>query len=146
MLEQQLQEIIHQDIPLTRAMGLKVKEITADSVSLMAPIEQNVNHQHTAFGGSLFSLAVLSGWCLLLTQLESKGLDGNIVIQDSEIKYLLPVSGDIVAHCQITNSNQLNRFFKMYQRKGMARIRLEVKIMMDEAVAVQFSGNYVVNS
>jgi len=145
MLEQQLQDMIARDIPLTRAMGLRVREINPDGIILSAPIENNVNHQNTAFGGSLFSLAVLSGWCLLLNLLDENDLSGNIVIQDSEIKYLQPVDSEIIAQCNIALPEQISRFLKIYRRKGLARINLQAKILSAENIAVEFSGNYVVN-
>lgn len=141
----QLEQLIHKDIPLTREMQLKVIDCGEDSVSLSAPLECNRNHQNTAFGGSLFSLAVLSGWCLLLDRLDNYQLQGNIVIQDSEIKYLLPVEGEIIATCRLDKSDTLKRFIKMYQRKGMARIQLKSEIQIANQTAVEFSGHYVVH-
>jgi len=142
----ELQEVIHHDIPLTQAMGLQVKTVTSESITLIAPLENNVNHKSTAFGGSLFSMAVLSGWCLLYFRLKELDVAGNIVIQESDIKYLQPVTGEIEASCQIDSEQQFNRFIKIFKRKGLARIKLKAEIKTEDGIAVEFNGSYVVHS
>jgi len=59
--EQLLQQTLKHEIPLTQATGIKVFEVTEDSITLRAALENNVNHKSTAFGGSLYSLSLLTG-------------------------------------------------------------------------------------
>jgi thioesterase domain-containing protein len=61
----ELQKILYSEIPLTKAIGIEVCEFTGLSLTLKAPLEKNINHKCTAFGGSLYSVAVLSGWGLI---------------------------------------------------------------------------------
>jgi putative thioesterase YiiD len=61
----QIQELLHSKIPITRAMGVKVEDYDGRRLILSAPLDANVNHLGTAFGGSLNALAVLSGYGLL---------------------------------------------------------------------------------
>ena len=56
---------LHDHIPITRSLGARVEHADGQSVRLWAPLAQNLNHRDTAFGGSLSSLAILSGWVLL---------------------------------------------------------------------------------
>ena len=60
-----IQEVLHSKIPITRAMGVRVAEYDGRRLVLSAPLDANVNHLGTAFGGSLNALAVLSGYGLL---------------------------------------------------------------------------------
>ena len=57
-----LEKRILTDIPLARHIGVRVVEFDGSSLALGAPLAANSNHKGTAFGGSLFSLAVLAGW------------------------------------------------------------------------------------
>ncbi|HKE43757.1 MAG TPA: YiiD C-terminal domain-containing protein, partial [Steroidobacteraceae bacterium] len=53
------------EIPLTRHIDVRIAGYDQDTLTLLAPLAANSNHKGTAFGGSLFSLAVLAGWGLL---------------------------------------------------------------------------------
>ena len=55
-----LEAFLHEKIPLTRAMGLRVAESSAARLVLEAPLAANVNHLGTAFGGSLHALPTLA--------------------------------------------------------------------------------------
>lgn len=126
-------------------MGIQVVECNSKQVVLTAPLEPNINHKCTAFGGSLYSVAVLCGWSFIYHHMQLNQLHGHIVIQHSEVDYKIPVDGEIKAICNLDDSAVLQRFLKTYQRKGRARIKLMVKILFDDKDAVVFSGHYVVH-
>lgn len=140
-----LQSKLNEEIPLTRAMGLVVKDLTANSVCLTAPLKNNINHKSTAFGGSLYSIAVLAGWSLIYSQLQDRKLQGHIVIQESDIKYVKPVTKDIEAVCNIESPKLLERFIQTYLKKDMARIMLNTTIRQNGVECVRFQGKYVVH-
>lgn len=88
-----LESVLHHDIPLTRDMGLKVLDWHEQQLSLHLPLDPNVNHKSTMFGGSLYCGAVLAGWGWLHLRLKEEGItDGHIVIQEGQISYPLPVT------------------------------------------------------
>ncbi|MGD2118449.1 MAG: thioesterase domain-containing protein [Chromatiales bacterium] len=142
----QLEQRLHRQIPLTQAIGLRVSRLDAQEIRLSAPLENNFNHKLTAFAGSLYSAAVLAGWGLLASRLEALELHGHIVVQDANIRYLQPVNGDIDARCRISDAAAFDRFINLFRHKSRARILLETEIFNADAVAVQFSGNYVVHA
>lgn len=144
-INQLLQKTLHHEIPLTQTMGIEVQGVTHNSVTLTAPLENNINHKATAFGGSLYSVAVLAGWSMIFTRLESAGLEAHIVIQDSSIEYLRPVPSDIRAICRIESEELIQRFIKVFKRRGAARIILPVTVVADEGVAVSFEGRYAIH-
>ncbi|MFH0934504.1 MAG: thioesterase domain-containing protein [Pseudomonadota bacterium] len=139
-----LQQTLHDDIPLTREMGITVAAYDGRQLRLAAPLAPNLNHKCTAFGGSLYSLAVLCGWGLLHLKLEEAGLHRHIVIQEADIEYLLPVAQDMEAECEVDDA-ALQRFMAMLQKHGRSRLSLEVAIKRDGHAAVKFSGRYVVH-
>ncbi len=141
-----LETLLHRDIPLTQSMGLQVMEATADSLRLRAPLQNNINHKSTAFGGSLYASAVLTGWGLIHLALTEHDLHGHIVIQESHTRFLKPVKTDIETHCRFESEPQLANFLKMYRRKGRARIQLTTKIYNEaQELATVFEGQYVVH-
>jgi thioesterase domain-containing protein len=143
-----LEAVLHHDIPLTRDMRLKVLDWREQQLSLHLPLEPNVNHKSTMFGGSLYCGAVLAGWGWLHLRLKEEGIeDGHIVIQEGQISYPLPVTCDAIAICPAPSAAVWQKFLTMYQRYGRARLTLHTRIVnagSDEA-AVTFTGQYVLH-
>ncbi|WPO99723.1 thioesterase domain-containing protein [Pseudomonas sp. HR96] len=145
---QHLQEVLHHDIPLTREMGLSVASWQHQALRLNLPLAPNVNHKHTLFGGSLYCGAVLAGWGWLYLSLREAGVeDGHIVIQEGQISYPLPVSGDALVLCQAPEPALWERFLKLYLRRGRARLALQTTVVNQgsDEPAVVFAGQYVVH-
>jgi thioesterase domain-containing protein len=93
------------------------------------PLDANVNHKSTMFGGSLYCGAVLAGWGWLHLRLREEGIeDGHIVIQEGQISYPLPVTGMRTRFARRRRSGG-KRFLTMYQRYGRARLTLETRIV-----------------
>ena len=143
--ETELESVLHEEIPLTRAMGVAVLEWSGSALRIGAPLTNNVNHKCTAFGGSLYVMAVLSGWGLLYVLLKQAGLSAHIVIQESHIEYTAPVTNDIVAECRLPADAALARLIKTFERKGRARIELNAVVMQAGEPAVTFKGRYVIH-
>ena len=143
-----LETVLHHDIPLTRDMGLKVLDWHDQQLRLYLPLDANVNHKSTMFGGSLYCGAVLVGWGWLHLRLRELGIDdGHIVIQEGQISYPLPVTGTAVARCPAPDEKAWERFLTLYQRRGRARLTLETVVCNEgsDEPAVRFSGQYVLH-
>ena len=141
-----LEQTLHHEIPLSRAMQVRVEHYDGRRLILRAPLGANINHKSTAFGGSLYSLAVLCGWGLLHMKLREAQLHATIVIQESSIRYLHPVSTDFAAVCQIPEDFDMARLLSTLRRRGRARAHLETFIRGTDEVAVEFSGSYVLHA
>lgn len=139
----ELQETFYSEIPITKHLGVTVVSYNGEQLALRAPLEANINHKDTAFAGSLNALVTLAGWGLLWLILKEEELAAKIVIQDSTINYLLPVTRDFVAVCAKPDAAQLARFTTMLRRKGRARLELEAEIREENQLAVAFKGRYV---
>lgn len=140
-LVQQTQELLHAKIPITRAMGVKVEAYDGERLVLSAPLEPNVNHLGTAFGGSLNTMAVLSGYGLLW--LELRDAEGHIVIRESSISYDRPVRGELRATCLRPRPEALAQFKKTFHERGKARISLSATIEDEGVTCVRFEGIFV---
>jgi thioesterase domain-containing protein len=140
-LAQQIQELLHSKIPITRSMGVRVEEYDGKRLVLSAPLEANINHLGTAFGGSLHAVSVLSGYGLLW--LELKDTKSHIVIRKSSISYKRPVRGEIRAICVRPDEEALEEFKQTFHQKGKARISLAATIEDQGITCVRFEGIFV---
>jgi thioesterase domain-containing protein len=139
-----LERTLHSEIPLSQAMGIRVAGYDGRCLRLAAPLAPNINHKLTAFGGSLYSLAVLCGWGMLHLKLAEAGLHKHIVIQESNIRYLRPVNQEMQAECCVDEA-ELRSFLKTLEKHDRARIALVVAIRRKDQPAVEFAGRYVVH-
>jgi thioesterase domain-containing protein len=142
-----LEDLIHHDIPLTRAMNLTVRGWDGNELQLAMPLAANSNHKGTMFGGSLYSLSVLAGWGWLTLRLRDSDLgDGHIVIKGGQIEYPLPVAEDAVAICAAPSEEDWQKFISQFRRRGLARLYLDIRIpAASGADAVRLRGEYVLH-
>lgn len=138
---QELEMTLHQEIPLTKAMSLRVREASPDLVRLYLPIEPNINHKKTAFGGSLYSGAVLAGWGLLWCTLQEFEIKAQIVIAGSDMEYLAPVSTHFEAIC-VADEEAIDKAIKVLRRHGKAKVGLESVISCQDEACASFFGTY----
>jgi len=145
-ITKELQNTFYKEIPLSKSMKIEVKSFNEKVLELYAPLEVNINHMDTAFGGSLYNLAVLTGWGLVYTVLAENNLTGHIIIQDATIKYLKPIATDMYANCTIENEGAKDKFLKIYKKRGLSRIHLKVNVYDENKnLGVTFEGSYVVS-
>jgi thioesterase domain-containing protein len=111
----QIEQVIHGKIPISREMGVSLERYDTTGLVIKAPLQNNINHKQTAFGGSLNAVAALSCWTFLYLML--KQIDDphpQIVIQKSSISYLQPVDTDFEAVCEWPTVSKIALFRKMY--------------------------------
>jgi thioesterase domain-containing protein len=135
-----LQQRIDREIMLARPMGIIVEAANDLGLVLRAPLAPNANHKGTAFGGSLYSLAVLTGWAWLTRFLVTRNLDAEAVIQESSMRFLKPVHGEMRASIEIPSADEVDKFQKMLLRADRGRIRLQVNMHEGAALATVFDG------
>lgn len=111
------------------------------AIELTAPLQPNINHKNTAFGGSLSVVAILAAWSLLYMRL--KGVKNEIVIQQSEMNYLSAAKGDFIATSQFVASPGWQRFDRAFKQKGKGRIQLASQVHCRGEVVATFQGTYV---
>jgi len=135
-----LQDRITSEFALARHIGIVVESADDAAVVLRAPLAPNANYKGTAFGGSLYSLSVLTGWAWITRYLAARGVLADAVIQESNTRFLAPVQGELRASAAAPPDAQIEKFRKMLQRAGRGRIRLRVDIHYDQTLATLFEG------
>lgn len=134
---------LHREIPISGAMGIGVEAIGQGQVVLSAPLEPNLNHKSTAFGGSLSAIAVLSGWALLHLRLEEAQLDAELVIRRNETSYSAAAHGRFRAEATLADEEQWAVFERTIKRRRMARIDVRAIVTTDAGPCAEFSGEFV---
>jgi thioesterase domain-containing protein len=139
----QLERYLHEQIPISRPLGVRVLAAGADLVRLGAPLEPNLNHRQTVFGGSLSAVGILAAWCWLYLRLGGPRYTGRIVIQHHGVEYLAPAEGDFVAACAAPDAEAWARFERTLERRGRARVTLDVDVHVDRLLVARCRGRYV---
>lgn len=140
---QSLERYLHEHIPLSKAMQASVASLSPEQVTLGAPLEPNLNHRGTVFGGSAASLAILSAWALVHTRLQAEGLSCRLVIQRHSMAYDLPLDGAFEATATLADPEAWSRFLHTLRRMGRARITVRSEVRSGDQAAGRFEGDFV---
>jgi len=143
MQPSELAQYIHEHIPLSQAIGVSVVSVADDGVTLQAPLEPNLNHQGTVFGGSASAVAILASWALLHVRLQSEGIADRLVIQRNVMEYQRPILGQFTARSMLERPEGWKPFIDMLARRGKARITVLAVLEHMGQVAGRFSGQFV---
>ena len=135
-----LEKYLIANIPITKAMGVRVDSISLEKAILSADFKCNINHKKTAFGGSLHAVATLACWSLLHTHLLEYRAE--IVITKSSVDYLKPVTADFEAHAFMPSEQVWHRFLQVLESKGKAKIQVNAQIFQGGKNAVNFVGTF----
>jgi thioesterase domain-containing protein len=139
----ELEQYLYESIPLSKAMGVRVRKSNAEHVVLSAPLIPNRNHQSTVFGGSASAVAILAAWSLLHLRLKQAGLQVRLVIRQNTMKYERPIAGKFLASSSVDDLPAWGRFQEMLKRKHRARISIKVRIRCHGEDVGEMLGEFV---
>jgi thioesterase domain-containing protein len=117
MNAQALEQYLYEHIPLSRSMQISVIEAEEESVVLSAPLEPNINHTESVFGGSASAVAILASWSMVHLRLENAGIAGSIVIQSNTMSYQRPIYGTFTARSFIKRPESWEVFMRTLLRQ-----------------------------
>ncbi|HEX4630442.1 MAG TPA: YiiD C-terminal domain-containing protein [Chthoniobacterales bacterium] len=135
------EKFLHEQIPITRAMGLRVVANDENGFVVEAPVALNSNHLRTAFGGSINAVATLAAYGFLWMELTEAA--AHVVVAESSIRFLRPVREIIRAICLRPDAKTLGAFGNQFAEKGKARITLRVHVTEAGETAAEFEGHFV---
>ena len=131
-------------MPPVAALGLHVAGYDGARLSLGAPLARHVNDKGCAFGGSLGSLLTLAAWGLLHVRLEQAGIDADLYVADSQLRFVAPLFDDLQAEAMLAPGAEWPAFVATLRARGRARIEVAAQVPLpDGGVATTFSGRYV---
>lgn len=138
-----LQAYLHRQIPLSAAMQVSVVSATLASVVLSAPLEPNINHKRTAFGGSVSALGILAAWSIVHLRLAAEGLASEVVIQSNQMDYERPILGTLTAASSLTDPTAWPAFTRLLARRQRARIQARSVLTCEGETAGALTGRFV---
>ena len=139
-----LELTLHQLIPLSRAMAVTVDQFTRTHLVLRAPLAPNINHQGSAFGGSLTAISALTGWGMVQLQLGLMDITANTVVGHADTRFMRPVFGPLVCHAQLPEA--FGEFKSRLRDSGKASIYLETFVVHEGETAMQATSQFFVRS
>jgi thioesterase domain-containing protein len=139
----EIEQYLHSHIPLSAAMGVRVRAATPNRVELAAPLAPNINHHETVFGGSAAALATLSAWTLVHVGLRHANIDATTVIQRNSMSYEEPIHGDFSAVCTLIDGDAWQRFLRTVERRGRGRVAMDAHLLFEGRRAASFQGEFV---
>ena len=140
-----LENKLHNEIPLTKFMNLKITKYDEKELITIAPLNKNINDKGTAFGGSLATLTIISGWsiCWLISK-ELEINSENIVVIKNEHSYRKPVTKELICHTKRPTKDEIENLKNKLLLKKSASIKISSQIIEDGEVCVDFTGYYVI--
>ncbi|MGB8377771.1 MAG: YiiD C-terminal domain-containing protein [Rhodanobacteraceae bacterium] len=139
-----LERKILADIPLARTMLLRARAYDGVSLTFSAALAPNINDKGCAFGGSLVSLMTLTGWGLIKLALDARGVDCDIYVKDSQIRYIAPVWRDFDAIAGLGEGQSFAAMFDTIDARGKAGIDVRCHVpLADDSQAATLAARFV---
>ena len=135
---------VAEHLPLSTAMGARVERADDEGVTLWFPIGPNLNHERTAFGGSLSAAGMLAGWGLIW--LRARRLDPvpRLVIAESATRFIRPVDADFHARAAWPRPDAWAMADDAIGRHGRAKLSIRTELVVDGRVAAAHDGVFAV--
>ena len=137
---QTLQDLWYAEIPLSKAMSMQIVSFDGHELVTEATLAPNRNVHGTAFAGSLYAIAALTGWGLVHLRLQLAGLEASVVIASGSIDYACPVAETIRARSRLEDESHGMAALRQ-KRKGRFSVNTDI-LLADGASASAFAGSY----
>lgn len=134
-------------MPPVAALQPRVLAWEDGALRLLAPLAANINDKGNAFGGSLCSLMTIAGWGLAFLQLAEAGLEADIYVADTRIRYLKPVYEDLLVEARLDTAGEGAAALDLpgtLRAQGRVSFRINAcTLLADGGTAAALNGRYV---
>lgn len=130
---------LRSQVPLIAHMGVDVISWDGRTVVVEAPLAPNLNTHGTAFGGSLYNVAAMTGWSAVHLTLMDAGHTPSVWVVKGEIEYKTPVRGVLRGTATVSDEVRAH-LIAGYENKGRVKVAIDVLIREGEQDAVLFNG------
>lgn len=134
-------------MPPVAALQPRVLAWENGTLRLLAPLAANINDKGNAFGGSLCSLMTIAGWGLAFLQLAEAGLEADIYVADTRIRYLKPVYEDLLVEARLDTAGEGAAALDLpgtLRAQGRVSFRINAcTLLADGGTAAALNGRYV---
>ena len=134
----------YRGMPPVAAMQVSIAGYDGERLRLHAPLSHNVNDKGCAFGGSLSSLMTLAAWGLVTLHVQAAGMEADVYVADSQVRYLAPLFDDLEAEAHASPESDWHDFLATLSQKGRARTELVARVTLpDGKDAATFRARFV---
>ena len=144
MNKEEAQLYIENNIPMSKKMGMKIIELSEESVRIGMPFAPNINHQGSVFGGSIGSLFFVTCWAYVQLLIADYFPHPKIVGRQGASVFYAPITSDFQSNLIIPEKNEVNRFLIEFNQKGKAKLTTRAIINYEGKIAADFKGEFVV--
>lgn len=131
-------------MPPVAALQVALQGYAEQRLHVVAPLAANLNDKGNAFGGSLGSVMTLAGWALVNCELHRAGLQADVYVADTQVRYLAPLYADLHAQAGADAQADWDTFVQTFRQRGRARIGIQAQVgPADAAAAATLSGRFV---
>ena len=135
------QKLVNNEFPISKQLGFFIDKIGNNSIYSRTVLKNNINIHDTAFGGSIYSAGILTGWIHMKHLLDENKLYGDIFIKDAHIIYQKPITDDIMFISTPSSKLYIDSFIDRLNSHNKASLEVNIKTNNDE---VDIIGNYTV--
>jgi thioesterase domain-containing protein len=134
----------YQSMPPVALMQLSIAGYDGHRLQLHAPLAVHVNDKGCAFGGSLASMMTLASWGLVSLHVEAAGLQADVFVADSQVRYLAPLFADLDVVAELAPDSDWPSFLATLRQRGRARAGVVAYARLpDGGNATEFTARYV---
>ena len=116
----------------SRRCSWRIAGYDGHRLRLHAPLAAHVNDKGCAFGGSLASLMTLAGVGAGVAALEAAGLEADMFVADSQVRYLAPLFADLESEAELAPEADWRGFLATLRERGRARIGLVARARLPD--------------
>ena len=127
---------------MAQYLGMQVQDYDRSSLALSIDLTPSLNDKMTAWGGSLYGLAVMNCWGMFYLQCRERGINPNLVVSHGDIDYLAPVDQAVIVSRCDAGDIDWEGVFKRVEQRGKATVSLTARINNNGSMAVNFNGRY----
>ncbi|MFM9271352.1 YiiD C-terminal domain-containing protein [Halomonas elongata] len=135
---------LFQAIPLAGRLGIQNMARDGDALTWQLALTPSLNDKGTGFGGALAAQTTLLGWCWATLWLRRHGYDRDVVVAESQQRFLAPVTGDYRLTCTPQAEEGGARLAESMERRGKGRIALVQRLWCGDTLCLEAQGDYAV--
>ena len=115
-------------MPPVLAMQIRATQFDDRVLRVHAPLAANVNDKRCAFGGSLASLMTLAGWGWITLRLRDAGIEAEVYVADSKIRYLAPLYDDLQGEATLAGDQDWPAVLRCLGERKRARVTMQSRV------------------
>ena len=111
---------------------------------LSVPFAQNKNDKKTGFAGSISALMTVCGWSVMYANFHELLPKGNIVAQNTQLRYIAPITSDFRAECICNDPESKQALLDSFAERGKGKLILNIQCFCGDLLAAEMEATYYI--